>query len=453
MEKYEGNVMLKMKLRLVAFAGMLATMYLMPVVSAELDFAQLRSLLEAGQATQAYQLALPHLAEQEGNADFDFLYGQAAIDAGKVNEGIYALERVLFANPQHLRARLELARGYFLVGEDRSARREFERVLATNPPAAVKDKINYFLAAIRLRETEYRTTASAYVEYGVGHDSNVNSAPVDANFYSPLLGAGTLSNIGVELHDAYGQVAMGGQFNKPIKPGASLFAGFDGFSRNNTSLDTFEADAINFQGGLKVRSEKDQYKFSLQEQRYFLGNTRNQNLHGVGVEWSRPLNTKTQMIVSAQRADLLYPNTPIQDATAYSAGATLLQGLSLPYAPILFGSMLVGKDHSFYSDDTAKSVAQRTYGGLRAGAVASFNSKTSVTTSLYLQNGTYGAENILFFKTREDQFYSFDLSLTHLLKEQWKLKAMLTYSENHSNIEIYDYDRMAGELAIRYELQ
>ena len=59
---------------------------------------------------------------------------------------------MLFRRPALVRVRLELARAFFLKGEDRLARRHFEQVLAGTPPAPVALNVNRFLNIMRARK-------------------------------------------------------------------------------------------------------------------------------------------------------------------------------------------------------------------------------------------------------------------------------------------------------------
>ena len=59
---------------------------------------------------------------------------------------------MLVADPTLVRVRLELARAFFLKGEDGLARRHFEMVLAGKPPAGVALNVGGFLAQIRARK-------------------------------------------------------------------------------------------------------------------------------------------------------------------------------------------------------------------------------------------------------------------------------------------------------------
>ena len=76
----------------------------------------MRVLLEQGRAAEAYALGRRH-PEELGKPEFDFYFGVAAVDTGHAGEGVLALERYIIRFPDNDRARLELARGYFVLGE------------------------------------------------------------------------------------------------------------------------------------------------------------------------------------------------------------------------------------------------------------------------------------------------------------------------------------------------
>lgn len=93
-------------------------------------------------------------------------------------QAVDAFRAILVNNPGLVRVRLELARTFFLQEKDRLARQEFERVLASNPPAPVQANINNFLEKIKSRR-RLRTSLSV----DVIHNSNINNAPSDRTIF------------------------------------------------------------------------------------------------------------------------------------------------------------------------------------------------------------------------------------------------------------------------------
>src|SRR3990172_1342356 len=97
---------------------------------------EIKALLDQGNSAEAYALAKKYPNEL-GSPGFDLYFGIAAIDTGHAGEGVLALERYIANFPANQSARLELARGYFVLGDDARAREEFDAVRKTNPPADV----------------------------------------------------------------------------------------------------------------------------------------------------------------------------------------------------------------------------------------------------------------------------------------------------------------------------
>ena len=87
------------------------------------------------------------------------------------DKAINAFRLILVNRPDLLRVRLELARTFFMKGQDGLARRHFEAVLAAGPPPPVVANVRQFLAAMRARK---RWTA--YFGGAIAPDSNLNAA-------------------------------------------------------------------------------------------------------------------------------------------------------------------------------------------------------------------------------------------------------------------------------------
>ena len=69
-----------------------------------------------------------------------------------------------------------LAKAHYLLDEKDAAKTEFNNILAQNPDALTKKSIEKLLTAIQKIEGS-TTTFGAYLEFGLGWDSNLSSAP------------------------------------------------------------------------------------------------------------------------------------------------------------------------------------------------------------------------------------------------------------------------------------
>ena len=108
-----------------------------------------RALVERGRFDAALVVLRPLAPDHPDQTDVRFLIGLAAIGAATrpdtddeqrtllLAEAIAALRAILIDRPGLVRVRLELARAFFLKGEDDLSRDHFERVLAGQPPPAM----------------------------------------------------------------------------------------------------------------------------------------------------------------------------------------------------------------------------------------------------------------------------------------------------------------------------
>ncbi|MCW8956484.1 MAG: hypothetical protein OQL09_06345, partial [Gammaproteobacteria bacterium] len=177
----------------------------------------LQSLFVSYQREAAYDYASQHVRQMEGNPYFDYFYGVSAIDTGHASVGVFALERVLLLHPKDHVARLELARGYFILEEYARSRQEFSKVMAINPPAKVKQTAQAYLDNIRLKEARYRTTSNGYIELSMGTDSNVNGG---ANPDELVLIS--LNEESLEQDDTFSSLTASWQITHPFTPGWML---------------------------------------------------------------------------------------------------------------------------------------------------------------------------------------------------------------------------------------
>lgn len=456
-----------MTLKKGMFLGLGLAGALLALPSWALDVGALRQAYESGRAQQAYDLALIDLEEGEGDPAFDFYYGVAAIDSGHLNEGVFALERVLLVQPGHLRARLELARGYFLLREDSRAQQEFKAVLAQNPSENVRANVQRFMDAIRLREGRYRPTSSAFAEAGFGHDTNVSSSTEgDVVLFNFLTGNFS------EESDQFIYARGGASYNKPFSPGRSFFSNVDVQSRHNLHDDDFDTSYINGVAGLSVLQGADRYRVSLQGQKYHVGES---NLNdflfsdedtfrqmvAVNGEWQRTISRVTQASLFGQVANLKYPGADIRNSMLYTLGAGATHVVSNDeawvkrYKPVIFGSVWAGMEHSDNRSDAAQSLADREFAGMRGGIRIIPMPRLSLDASVTYQWAEYNKASTVVFNssgavTREDDFYLVSVGAKYLLTDAVVVGGEVSYTSNDSTVGLNDFDRTQARGFVRY---
>ena len=175
-----------------------------------------QALIDAGRFEEAIVALRPLLQQGSIEPNTLFLYGLASLQASQrpgraddereilLNEAIAAFHAMLVEAPGLVRVRLELARAFYLKGEDDLARRHFEAVLAGGVPEEVAANVQRFLDEIRSRGRW-----SFNVGFALAPDTNIGSGSDVRTIYIPVFGQPlpfqrdaaqlTTSGIGVSL--------------------------------------------------------------------------------------------------------------------------------------------------------------------------------------------------------------------------------------------------------------
>ena len=191
-----------------------------------------RVLVGAKSFDKALVILRPLDISHPDRIDILFLTGLAAIGAAEgreveeqrdtlLDEAIDALRAILRDRPELTRVRLELARAFFLKGEDDLARDQFERVLAGRPVPPVVANVNRFLRQIRERRRW-----SSYFGASIAEDSNIG-AQSDSEFiyifglpFRRSEDSGATSGTGVVVWG-------GGEYQHPLSERLRVRAGTD----------------------------------------------------------------------------------------------------------------------------------------------------------------------------------------------------------------------------------
>lgn len=411
----------------------------------------IRSLLEQGRSAEAYQVGRQHPGEL-GKPDFDFYFGVAAIDSGRAGEGVLALERYIVRFPENDRARLELARGYFVLGELPRAREEFEAVQKRNPPPNVQAAIDRFMDSIRAQETRYTTTASGYVELGFGHDSNVNSGVGDPVISVPTLGTVQLASAGVATGDRFAHLGLGGHFSHPVGPGMAFLFGLSAEGRNHVSNleQSFDQKSANGHIGLSYLEDRNLFRAVFSASSLYVDNDRFRETTALGGEFHRQVDELNTASLFVQVARLNYPATPVRNADFAGLGIGWRHAFVLRMQPVFQVQALIGKEaneavpvrndlsRDLYTARGAISLTPAPRWGLSAGVTYT--------------KSRFKAADAFFLTERDDDFVGLELGASYRLTRQLSLRADYQYSSNESNIVLYQYHRNVLLFRARYEL-
>ena len=199
-------------MRILAFA--LILLFALPATAQDLD-----ALFEKGMT-----------AAQEASVTPDEDRRDALLD-----QAIAAFRKMLVADPNLVRVRLELARAFYLKGEDSLARRHFEAVLAGGVPEPVAANIHGFLVEIRARRRW-----SIHGGFAIAPDTNIGAGSDERTitiYGLPFTrDADELTSSGVGL-----VLWGGGEYQYPTGPRTRLRAGANVLRRDHSGSQFDEA--------------------------------------------------------------------------------------------------------------------------------------------------------------------------------------------------------------------
>ncbi len=431
-----------------ATAGLIA---LAPLLLLAAPADEMKQMLETGRAAEAYALARKH-PELLGEPTFDFYLGVAAGETGHAGEAVLALERYILQYPDNVAARLQLARAYFVLGEDARAKEEFDSLRRLNPPADALATIDRFLETIRLRETRYKISSGLYMEIGAGIDSNVNGGPSTPNLFLPNLGPVLLGQSATRQGDRFATLGGGGYYSYPVAPGVSLTAAGQVELKANEKQEhrQFDLGSYNFSGGVSILREKELFKLGLSDGLVVLGTARYLSTFGGQAEWQHQIDERQSFSLGGQAAHLTYPgaNSPRNaDLVGFSAGYRRM--FAHAWQPIVALSLNGGRQRSLTDrpDLVSKTL------GTRLGVSFTPAAQWGVSLGYSFLQSNYQAEDIILGVKRSDRYNAFDAAVSYLVTRNLSIRGEFTGMRNKSNVELFTFPREIAAIKVKYEFK
>ena len=309
-----------------------------------------RGLIDRGHHRAALKILRP-LADsaRADSTDIRFLIGLAASASAtqsndpeekiaRLDEAIAALHAILINRPQLTRVRLELARAFFLKGDDDLSKTHFDRVIASNPPAATVANIRRFLHVIRARRRW-----NGYFSIDIEQNDNLNSGTETETVY--LFGLPFALNEDSRPRSGVGvSFAGGGDYQYPLNAHWRWRFGADA-ARSEYRGHDFDQTYLSFRSGprwlLSRRSDASLQAFV--SQRWYAHHPYNTEF-GVRSNVRHQLTPRIGINGYVSWRKTAYQQSSIEQApddsnVAYSLGGTYL------FSPLLQGSAGIEFSH------------------------------------------------------------------------------------------------------------
>ncbi len=406
-----------------------------------------RELLAANRAEEAYQLLAPHEYEWAGARDFDYLLGTAALDSGRNSEAVLSLQRALVTDPHYSAARMELARAYYNLGDYDQAAAEFRQLQLESPPDYARRVIENYLLAIDQRTSGMRPNFQYFVEFDAGYDTNANGSTSDNAF----LGF-TLDDRNVEKDSVFLGFAHGGIWTNPLTQNLTNYNQFGFNHRRNLSADFVNSDRLSAatsltwrQGGTSLNGTLGAFILYLDSGLPFDGD---KNSHGATLDLGarQALGERWLLGADIRHGPVRYEDIEVRDVdqTIY---ALSLEHFFADVRQLRIGVTLIGG-----KEDATE--ANSPFGRDQVGYRVSASWLMSPIARSYLYAGSLKSDyDGLFFGTkREDTQRTLGWYLIWRVfpSQNWALVPRLSYTDNDSDISLYEYDRTEVGISIRW---
>ena len=412
-----------------------------------------RALVNAGRFNTALTLLRSQVRGETIEANALFLYGLAATGASQqpdladnerdalLDEAIAAFRTMLIADPGLVRVRLELARAFFLKGEDRLATRHFEQVLAGKPPAPVVLNVNRFLSQMRARKRW-----SVRLGMALAPDSNISSRSDERTIVldTPIGRLPFTYQAQDEAESGIGlSVWAGGEYQYPLEDRWRLRAGAD-ISRREYRSDEFDQMTVSGHVGprwLIGRASEASLLASVRQ--HLLSDDAAYRDLGIRVEGRHRLNRRTTANLNASRYERRH------DASAHLDGP--LTDISAGVGWVATPTVRIDTAAGWGSQRTERERERHTRRWVQLGVTALLPRGFTVGGAGTLRWTDYPADwspFVLGGGPRRDLVRSFRLNAYNraFTVMGFSPQISLVQEERTSNAQLHDYKRLYGEL-------
>ena len=357
-----------------------------------------------------------------------------------LDKAIDSFRAMLVADPRLVRVRLELARTFFLKGEDRLAKRHFEQVLAGNPPAPVALNVNRFLTQIRSRRRW-----DLHAGFSLAPDTNIGASSDERIIFINVGGARlpftrdaeelTTSGIGLS-------VWTGGEYQYPLRERLRLRAGAN-LSRREYSGSQFDQTFVSGHAGpRRLLSRSTEASALASVQRRWSGGAPNFDALGVRLEAGHRFTRRVTGNARASWHERTYRTQDHLDGPVMDA--------SLSGAWVVTPTMRADAGLGWGRERPKQERWRHDRQWIRAGLSVALPKGFTVGGSGEVRRADY--EGNWFPHTagepREDRTYSARLSVHNrgLSWQGFSPQVSVVHEVRKTNAQLYDYERTGGEL-------
>jgi tetratricopeptide (TPR) repeat protein len=419
---------------------------------ADVDTDAARALLEEGRGAEAYERLAGSEFARSGEADFDYVFGLAALASGRAAVATLAFERVIAVDPGFAAAHLDMGRAYYALGDLERTEQAFAVARSLNPPPDALATMANYEKAIAARRDPSRLRMTGYVEVATGRDTNVNQATSASSVNIPAFGGSyTLGNASLAQRDGYSAVTAGGEAQLQVTENTALYAGGELQVRDYLRQNGYDIGSVDGKAGLMFAEGKNLFRFGGGYNDYRLESNRYRGVASALGEWRHAIDEHTVASFSAQYNEIRYVTADQRgnDVNVVMLGAGLSRAFQTARPLTAFTGAFAGMER----EERERTDGNRALGGVRIGASVAALETLDVFASLAAQVGLYSRYNTLFLVRRREAQYDLGMGANWRFAPLWSVRPQVTVTRNDSNLPIYDTMRYDVSLNLRRDFR
>jgi len=394
-----------------------------------------KTLIEQKRWDDAAHLMAQSEAAFPDSSQVLFLAGLVELNRENYQAAQSIFRRLLLREPDAARVRLELARSFFLAGDDENARYQFRLALAGDLPPAVVANVERYLQAIRKRRNW-----DFGVSLGIAPDSNVNAAP--------SLGEISIFGLPFTLDEESQRTSglgffatMSGEYREPF---SAQWQGRMGARLHRNEYEGSQFDDMTLSGFAGPRLLIGPWDVSLLATGYrrWYGNTPYSDAAGARLEAERRFTRRLSGRGSVQWVAIDYADSDTKDGSI--ASLSFIGTYALSSASFLRGLVL----------GSIESTAHEANANRALGAGIGYYRDLPMGFSIYVQPQAeftwYDAESAAFGTRREDWFWQVRTNILNRNLDLHGFTPLLGYvfQRQISSIDLYSYTRNRFEIGV-----
>ena len=371
--------------------------------------------------------------------------GQADSDDAReklYDKAIAAFRIILVNRPELIRVRLELARTFFLKGQDGLARRHFELVLAGGVPPSVAVNIHAFLNVMRARK---RWTG--YFGAAIAPDSNLNAASESEIIYIDTV----FGRLPFQREGDFGaqsglgfSVWGGGEYQQPLSERLRLRVGADLAQREYGGSDFDQTFLAAYAGPRWLAGPITEFSLLATANRQWLGGRPFVEETGVRLELDRRLTPRLWVRGTAAYRERDNRHRDFLDGPVVDFAASF----AWTAAPVLRVHVMVGYERDHAASEHWRNLSRWVRVGTSLALPLGFTLGTSAQMRRTYYEGSGEVHLTLDGGRRLDRTRTFSVSILNraLTLFGFSPQLALINEARQTNAQAQDYDRNRAEL-------